>query len=344
MREPLVEGSTTALVEQCDAVLLDLDGVLYIGASAIEGAPEAVAAVTAAGVAIAFVTNNASRTPATVAEHLRSLGIPAGPHDVVTSAQATATVLAATVPPGSRVLVVGGDGLWAALREKGLVPVRSRAEDPAAVAQGFSPDVGWRMLAEGTAAVRGGLPWVASNLDLTIPTDLGISPGNGTLVQVIASASGRRPVVAGKPETPLHLESAKRVNSHHPLVVGDRLDTDIEGANRAGVPSLLVLTGVTTVDDLLRAPPEHRPTYLAEGLDDGLLQPHPPVLQHRPSGWGCDGWLCQAVDGHLRLTGGGHRASAVRALSVATWESGLGLTDVDDRALRALLDPQTPRR
>ncbi|WP_295693286.1 HAD-IIA family hydrolase [Lapillicoccus sp.] len=333
MREPLV-GSTTALVKQCDAVLFDLDGVLYVGASAVEGARDAVAAVTAAGVAIAFVTNNASRTPATVAEHLRSLGIPARPEDVVTSAQATATVLAATLSAGSRVLVVGGEGLWEALREKGLVPVGSRAEGPVAVAQGFAPDVGWRMLAEGTAAVRDGLPWVASNLDLTIPTDLGISPGNGTLVQVIASASGRRPVVAGKPETPLHLESAKRVDSRHPLVVGDRLDTDIEGANRAGVPSLLVLTGVTTVDDLLRAPPEHRPTYLAEGLDAGLLHPHPPVLRHGPSRWACDGWACDAVDGRLQLTGGGRRASAVRALCVATWESGLGLRDVDDRALR----------
>jgi len=338
MRQPLVEGSATALVEQCDAVLFDLDGVLYVGASAVEGARDVVAAVVAAGVSIAFVTNNASRTPTAVAEHLRSLGIPARPEDVVTSAQATATVLAATVPPGSRVLVVGGDGLWVALQERGLKPVSSLAERPAAVAQGFAPDVGWRMLAEGTAAVRDGLPWVASNLDLTIPTHLGISPGNGTLVQVIASASGRRPVVAGKPETPLHLESVQRVSSRRPLVVGDRLDTDIEGANRAGVPSLLVLTGVTTADDLLQAPPQHRPTYLAEGLDEGLLQPHPAVLRHKPSGWGCDGWLCREVDGRLQLTGGGPRTSAVRALCVATWESGLTLTDVEDRALRAVRD------
>ena len=139
----------------------------------------------------AFVTNNAARTPETVAAHLRELGVEAQPDDVVTSAQAAATLVLGRVGAGAAVLVVGGEGLRAALIERGLRPVTS-ADDAVAVVQGFAPDVDWQALAEGTFAVRRGLPWIAANLDSTVPTPRGMAPGNGALVGVIAQTTGRR--------------------------------------------------------------------------------------------------------------------------------------------------------
>lgn len=319
---PLVDGTDLPLASRHDTALLDLDGVLYVGADVVPGTPDAVAKARAAGMRVAFVTNNAARTPRTVATHLTELGIAATPDDVVTSAQAAATLVAAEVPPGSAVLVVGGDGLDAALLERGLRPVRTASDAPAAVVQGFSPDVGWRLLAEGTYAVRAGLPWIASNLDPTLPTSRGLAPGNGALVGVIAQATGRRPVVAGKPETPLHDEAVRRTGARDPVVVGDRLDTDVEGANRAGVASLLVLTGVATPVDLVLAEAPLRPTYVSRDLGTGLLATHPPVRRHEPGGWSCAGWVCTATDDGIELAGGGDGIDGLRALSVACWQPG----------------------
>jgi HAD superfamily hydrolase (TIGR01450 family) len=330
MIRPLVEGSDQPLARLHDVALLDLDGVLYVGADAVPGAPAAVAAAAEAGLRPAYVTNNAARTPEAVAVHLRELGVPAEATDVVTSAQAAARLVAERVPTGSSVLVVGGDGLRAALTERGLVPVTELADGVQAVVQGFSPDVGWRLLAEGTYAVTAGLPWIASNLDLTVPTARGTAPGNGALVGVVAAAAGRRPdAVAGKPETPLHRESVERTGAKRPLVVGDRLDTDIEGANRAGTPSLLVLTGVCRPADLLRAGPDLRPTYVAVDLRTGLLAPHPAVVEAG------DGWRCGdvtvsvdgtgvSVDGPVDDAG---RVDALRALCVGWWAADRGETD-----------------
>ncbi|MBC7678004.1 MAG: HAD-IIA family hydrolase [Pseudorhodobacter sp.] len=323
---PLVDGSEESLVALHDGALLDLDGVLYVGPAAVPGAAEAVAKARAAGTRVVFVTNNASRTPQTVAAHLSDLGIAADPLDVVTSAQAAASLVAAAVPRGSAVLVVGGEGLEAAALERDLRPVRTMADGPVAVVQGFGPDVGWRLLAEGAYAVRAGLPWVASNLDVTIPTAAGIAPGNGTLVEVIAMATGRRPAVAGKPETPLYAEAVRRLGAERPVVVGDRLDTDIEGANRAGLPSLLVLTGVTTPTDLVLAQAPLRPTYVSRDLLDGLLQPHPPVtLTTSTGGWRCGGWECTVVDDGIDLTGAGDAVDGLRALCAAVWSKDEGV-------------------
>ena len=330
---PLADGTDRPLAARHDIALLDLDGVLYVGPDAVPGAPHAVTAVRDAGMRVAYVTNNAARTPETVAEHLRELGIPAGPDDVVTSAQAVATLVADAVPAGSAVLVVGGDGLEAALRARGLRPVASAGDGPAAVVQGFSPDVGWRQLAEGAYAVRAGVPWFASNLDATLPTPDGLAPGNGALVGVIATATGRRPVAAGKPETPLHEEAVRRTGAVRPLVVGDRLDTDVEGAVNAGVPSLLVLTGVSTALDLALAPPHRRPTYVAADLRAGLLDPHPPVPGAADGGRRCGGWTVRVRPTAVEVDGAGDRVDALRAVSVACWESG---TTDPDRVREAL--------
>jgi HAD superfamily hydrolase (TIGR01450 family) len=315
----LEEGSEHPLAERFDTALLDLDGVVYVGPHAIDGVPGALEEARRRGLRTAFVTNNASRPPEAVAAHLRELGVPAEPQDVVTSAQAAATLLLDHVDPGAAVLVVGGEGLYAALRERGLRPVGSLDDDPAALVQGFSPDVGWSQLAEGTFAVRRGLPWIASNLDLTVPTPRGIAPGNGALVGVIRAATGARPLAAaGKPELALHREAMRRSGARDPLVVGDRLDTDIEGANRAGVPSLLVLTGVTGPDELLAADEQHRPTYVAADLSAGLLEPHPRVTGE-DRGWVCGAWRVTRRGDRVELAGAGPAIDALRALCVAVW-------------------------
>ncbi len=272
-------GSTTRpLATAHDVALLDLDGVVYVGPHAVPHAAESLdRALAEHGMRAGFVTNNASRPPAVVGAHLRELGVHADDADVVTSAQAGARVLVERLPRGSRVLAVGGPGVAWALEERGLVPVHSWDDDPLAVMQGFGPDVGWRELAEATLAVQQGRLWVATNRDATIPSPRGRVLGNGALVEAVRHATGVDPLVAGKPEPPLMVESVERMRAVRPLVVGDRLDTDIEGAARAGIPSLLVLTGVTDWHDLLGAPPEHRPTYLDHDLR-ALLEPAPAVV------------------------------------------------------------------
>lgn len=254
------------LLDLHDALLLDLDGVVYVGPDAVAHSVEAIRAARSSGVVAAYVTNNASRPPAVVAEHLRELGLEVDEHDVVTSAQAGAREVAARVPPGSRVLVVGGPGVAHAIRARGLEPVHTAAAHPAAVLMGYGPDVSWRDLAEASYAVGAGAYFVATNTDTTIPLAQGIAPGNGTLVAAVVAATGRAPLVAGKPFAPLMHESVERIAARSPLIVGDRLDTDIEAGHRAGIPTLLVLTGVTGVDELLAAPPERRPTYVAADL------------------------------------------------------------------------------
>lgn len=272
----------SALFELFDAVLLDLDGVVYVGPHAVPHAPEAIDVVRASGVRCSFITNNAARMPEAVAQHLRDLGITCAVEDVVTSPQAAVTVLADFVPPGSRVLVIGGSGIADELAGRGYVPVFSLDDGPVAVMQGFSPDLGWRDLAEATFAVRSGLPWIATNPDLTFPTPRGAAPGNGAMVGLVAGAAGRGPdAVAGKPEPPLLHEAIARCGAQRPLMVGDRLDTDIAAGWRIGIPSLLVLTGVSEPKAILRAPASERPTYVGADLRV-LLQPYPDVCEAVP--------------------------------------------------------------
>jgi glycerol 3-phosphatase-2 len=261
------------LAQTYDVALVDLDGVIYVGSEPVPHADAALGQARAAGMRLAFVTNNAARRPEAVADQLTGLGVAAAAGEVVTSAQAAARLLAEQLPPGSRVLVVGGDGLAAALTERGLIPVWGADDDPAAVVSGFHPDVGWRLLAEGAYAVAAGLPWVASNVDPTIPMPRGQAPGNGALVAAIRMATGREPMVAGKPEPPIHREAILRTGARRPLVIGDRLDTDIEGAVRARVDSLLVLTGVTDAAQLVTVPRGRRPTYLARDLQALAAEP-----------------------------------------------------------------------
>jgi len=300
-----------------DVALLDLDGVVYLGGTPIPGAAEALRKADAAGMRLAYVTNNAFRTPAAIAELLTSFGVPAAKEDVVTSAQAAARLLAEHLPAGAPVLVVGGSGLRMAVRERGLRPVSTAIDKPQAVVQGYAPDVSYSLLAEGGLAVAAGALFVASNGDRTLPSRRGRQPGNGSLIQVIATATGRKPLVAGKPEPPLHRESVLRTGAKNPLVVGDRLDTDIEAAHRVGADSLLVLTGVTGPAEVVLAPPSQRPTYLAEDLA-GLLEPHPSITE-KDGAFGCGGWTARLDGDWLELTGDGERIDGLRALCAAAW-------------------------
>ncbi|HSV65809.1 MAG TPA: HAD-IIA family hydrolase [Mycobacteriales bacterium] len=311
-------GCEVPPVTRYDVALLDLDGVVYLGAEGIPGAAEALEKALEAGMRRAFVTNNASRTPDEVADLLRSVGVPATATEVVTSAQAAAHLLADRLPAGARVLVLGTEALVSEVRARGLTPVASAEEAPAAVVQGYSPNLGWRHLAEAAIAVQRGALWVATNLDRSVPSVRGPLPGNGALVGAVRAAVEVDPLVTGKPEPALHRESVERTGARHPLIVGDRLDTDIEGASRAGVDSLLVLTGVTTPAMLLAAPRHHRPTYLAANLE-GLLHPHP-ALEIRPDGVWCGDFGATRQDGVLRLRGAGtDRLEALRALCGAAW-------------------------
>ncbi|WP_066906810.1 HAD-IIA family hydrolase [Millisia brevis] len=264
-----------------DVLLYDLDGTLYRGADAVPGAVEAVAAQQARSI---YVTNNASRRPGDVAEHLRELGYPAADDDVVTSSQAGARLLAEHLEPGAEVMVVGADALCEEVERVGLVPVRTSGPKTAAVVQGHSPDTAWPVLAEAAFAIRAGAFWVATNTDATLPLARGLAPGNGAMVSALITATDRRPEVAGKPYRALMQDAIDRSGGTHPLVVGDRLDTDIAGAVTVGLDSLLVFTGVSTAADLLAADSSMRPTYLANSL--AALDESPDATRVGPqSGW-----------------------------------------------------------
>jgi glycerol-1-phosphatase len=320
-----------ALARLFDVALLDLDGVVYRGQAAVDGAVAALADARAAGMRLAFVTNNASRSPSAIAAQLSSLGVPATSADVVTSAQAAATLIAGRVPPGSPVLVAGGMGLRLALHERGLRPVSTAEQRPVAVVQGYSPDMTYDLLVEAALAVRDGAWFVASNDDRTLPGPRGPQPGNGSLLQVVITATGQRPEVAGKPEPPLHAEAVARTGARRPLVVGDRLDTDIEGAVRAGADSMLVLTGVSTAVDAVLAPRSQRPTYVAADLF-GLIEEQAAV-----GPVACGGWTADRDNGALKLTGDGSWIDAVRALCGAAW-SGAPVTREAAESALAVID------
>ena len=340
------QGCAEPLSAHYDAALLDLDGVVYLGGTPIPGASDALARAADRGMKLAYVTNNASRTPHAIAAQLVAMGVRASASDIVTSAQAAAHVLADKLPAGAAVLVVGGAGLRQAVRERGLRPVTSAAAMPLAVVQGYAPGIDYGLLAEATLALNAGAWYVLSNADPTLPTPRGAQPGNGSLAQVLIHATGRQPVVAGKPEPPLHAESVERVGAKRPLVVGDRLDTDIEGAFRGGADSLLVLTGVTRPAELLLAPREHQPSYVAADLA-GLNASQPEVVRTN-AGFSCGGWTAAAGTGEawLGVTGTGDWTDGLRALCSAAWAVGPppGSPEEQHRAAEVVLTALRPPR
>jgi HAD superfamily hydrolase (TIGR01450 family) len=319
-------AKTVTPLDGVDLVLADLDGVVYKGPNAIPHAVESLNGVSERA-RVGYITNNAARTDASVAAHLNELGLHVQPSDVVTSPQAAVRLLAQHVPAGSRILVVGGDGLVDEVEKAGFTVTRSADDEPAAVIQGFAPDVGWVHLAEAAFALQDRTederPWVATNTDWTIPVARGIAPGNGTLVSAVHTAIGRLPLVAGKPEIAIFDEAVARFGAAKPLFIGDRLDTDILGANRAGIDSVLVLTGIDRAKQLLAADADSRPTYILEDLR-GLTEPYPETVFSK------DGLTATVGNATVRIVGNDVQVTAegdseldlLRAACAVIWNSG----------------------
>jgi HAD superfamily hydrolase (TIGR01450 family) len=320
------------LLDVYDAVLLDLDGTVYRGAEAVPGAAGAVTAAREAGTAVRFVTNNAARSPREVADQLVGLGIATEPAEICTSAQAAADVLAERLAPDATVLVVGTGALADEVRRAGLRPVSEASPDVVAVVQGLSREIGWRELSEAALAVRAGAFWVACNADTTLPTERGLMIGNGSLVAAVSAATGRRPVVAGKPERPLLDRAARSAGAGNPLVVGDRLDTDIDGAAAAGQDALFVLSGVSRPADLLST--AHLPRYLA--ADVSALTGRTAELEIAPQ----PGWEVAGDSVRWRGNGAVDPLALLRALAAAG--AGPDVRGDDDTARAALSELGLP--
>lgn len=323
------------LAQQHDCLLLDLDGTVFRGHEPTPGAVETLAEVESR---ILFVTNNASRSAGQVADHLCELGFSAAPDDVVTSAQSAARLLAEQLPGGAKVLVVGTDSLAAEVSAVGLEPVREWAQSPVAVVQGHNPETGWQILAEAALTIRSGALWVAANVDKTLPSERGLLPGNGSMVAALRTATDTEPQVAGKPAPALMSDALSRGDFDTPLVIGDRLDTDIAGAVAAQLPSLMVLCGVNSAEDAIWAVGEQRPDFLAEDLR-ALTGQDADVLRIGPD----PGWHVDIDDQHVTVSSTGDdpgdALSVVRAVASAVWSAGIPrrpIVGADDVARQAV--------
>jgi HAD superfamily hydrolase (TIGR01450 family) len=326
--------SKSTPLEGVDLVLADLDGVVYQGHRPID---HAIASLTKASkrAQLGFITNNASRTPASVAEQIVALGLPARPDDVVTSPQAAIRVLSRLSEPGSLVLVVGGEGLTSEVERAGFRVTRFADDSPDAVIQGFSPEVGWTDLAQASFALqrRPEIPWVATNTDWSIPVEGGVAPGNGALVSAVHLAVGRLATFAGKPEKEIFDVALERFGPQgEALMIGDRLDTDILGANRAGMRSALVLTGIDTPKTLLASDESMRPTYVFEDLRD-LHQAYPNTIRSQDSDGVHTVEVGRAVvrrKGHvIRVARAGRKIDLIRAGAAIIHDSGLKIFGLD---------------
>ena len=274
---PAIAGAG-ALAARFQGVVFDLDGVVYLGEEVVPAAPGALDQVRGLGVRVAFVTNNSYRPPGQVVEKLNRLGIKAAEDEVLTSAQAAVRLLGGREGlDGVRVLAVGGPGLRQALEEAGARLVDGPAWPEAeVVAVGFDPELTYARVRDATLAIRAGARFVGSNPDTTLPTREGLWPGAGATLALLRASTGVRPEVAGKPERALLETAAAAIGPGPYLMVGDRADTDLDGAHRLGWSTALVLSGVTGLADL----PDlaNAPDQLLADVG-GLLDPPGPVVR-----------------------------------------------------------------
>ncbi|MFT3861416.1 HAD-IIA family hydrolase [Micropruina sp.] len=315
---------TSPIIEAHDVAFFDLDGVIYLGPIAVPGAVEGVAEVRASGARVMFVTNNAARSADAVATHLSELGFHAGPDDLITSAQVAVGVLRELLPAGSLLLVAGTENLVDLARSAGFRTTESAADRPDAVLQGYHPDIAWPLLDEAGIAVQRGAAWYGTNDDLNRPTDRGLVPGLGAQLAVVGSTVRQQPVVFGKPHAPMLDFAVKHTGAQRPIFVGDRIDTDIMGGNRAGMPTLLVFTGAHGKRELLAAGPGDRPSHIGADLR-ALLQP-PRVATQQGQAWRCGTAAAALRDGVATLEGDlGTQAGqldALWALANLVWTTG----------------------
>ena len=294
-----------SILKTHDALLLDLDGTVWEGGQALQCV---VDVINSCGIPAVYVTNNASRSPQTVARMLGEIGLETDTKHVVTSAQAVLRIAKADLPTGAKVLIIGADSFRTLAREMGFEVVSSADDNPAAVIQGMHKSVGWAELSEGALAISRGAKFFASNLDTSLPTERGMAVGNGSLVGAITSTTGVEPVSAGKPEPAMFTQAAKLVNATKPLAVGDRLDTDIAGGNTAAMDTFHVLTGVSRELELIEAPAELRPDFIGAGFHELSLS----EAQARP---GAQGGFMARYDGYdIVLQGGSEKSTSIEAL------------------------------
>ncbi len=251
------------LADRYDAFLFDLDGVLYRGADPVPRAAEALARLRALGKRVAFVTNNSAGTPETVAGKLHDVGVVAEVAEVETSALATADLLA-TRGVGTA-FVVGEEGILEALADAGIEVHRGAVSTVDVVVVGFDRGANYEKLRTACVLVEGGAALMATNADASFPAADGRAwPGAGALLAAIETTTGVRADVVGKPNAPILEAALVRAGGGTPLLIGDRLDTDIAGAQALGWDSLLVLTGIASRADL--AGSAFTPTHVGEDL------------------------------------------------------------------------------
>jgi HAD superfamily hydrolase (TIGR01450 family) len=289
----------TALIDGYDAAFFDLDGVIYLGPLAVEGATSALSELQARQKTVMFVTNNAARAAQVVIDQLNGLGFHADAGNVLTSAQVAVTRMAAELPPGAKVLVAGSASLAELVAAAGLVPVQAAADAPDAVVQGYDPAMTWPRLDEAALAIQAGARWYATNDDASRPTERGLVPGAGGAIAVVALTVGGEPTIFGKPFRPMLDEAIQRTGATQPIFVGDRIDTDIVGAANAGIDSLMVFTGAHGKADLVAAGPGERPTHIGADVR-ALLEPARDVElgAHRAA---CRGQVAEAHGGRIML-------------------------------------------
>lgn len=324
-----LKGTDRALAETYALALLDLDGVVYRGGEPVAHAADAIRQAEYAGMRIEYTTNNSSRFQAVVADQLIGFGLQVQPKQVITSSVVAARMVARAVSQGAKVLVLGAEHLREEITNQGLTVVDRAIDEPEAVVQGWFPDMTWSMMAETAFAVEHGAAYFVTNRDLTIPRELGIAPGCGSMIQAVMNATGVEPVAsAGKPEPAMYDEArllaagsdGEPVDKARCLAIGDRLDTDIEAGNRGGYDSLAVLTGVTNPRELMLAPAHLRPTYIAADLRS-LNEP-----MSRPQRQSDGRWVCglstawRNSDGTVQADGTDN-VDALRAACCLCWEA-----------------------
>lgn len=335
-----MNGTDARVVDAYDTALFDLDGVIYLGQLAVPAAAPTCAELSAGGTRLGFVTNNASRTPEVVAEHLVELGVAATSTDIVTSAQAVARLVAERVQPGDPVLVLGAPALVdEVVATSGARPVSSADDNPVAVVQGLAPSMTWDDLCEATVAIHRGATWFAANTDTTRPTDRGNLPGCGAAVAALRLAVGIDPIVAGKPFQPLMRAALDRLGSSRAIFVGDRFDTDIAGAVAVSIDSLFVFSGAHGLGDLLAAGRDRRPSHIGADVAALLLPPRRAVA--RDGAVHCGSASVREVGGRFEVTGPTATAQewldATWALALSCWNAADSGRTVDAAAAVAML-------
>lgn len=308
----------TDLVEAYDAVMFDLDGVVYLGPEPVPGAAEGIAALRARGVPVSFVTNNAARAPEAVVEHLAELGIPAAPHEVTTAGQAGVRMLSQHLPTGATVLVCGSPALVDQVRTAGFTVTDTADDAPHAIIQGYYPELSWPVLTEAALAVQRGARWFATNVDPTRPTDRGLEPGAGAQIAVVRTVVGGNPTAAGKPEKPLMEAAMAQLGAERPIFVGDRLDTDIAGGVNAGIPTMLVFSGVHRATALFEADPAQRPDHIGWDLRDLMVPARTAVREGE--GVRCGDARVRAVEGLVEVDSRGNDLDLVWATAWLVWD------------------------